>query len=607
MIDPILSLAISMHSAKGVYAVMLGSGVSKASGIMTGWEITLDLIRRLAVVANEECGEDAAAWYEKRYGEATDYCKILSELGRAKGNRRDILRRYFEPDPQAGNDDKRPTLAHRRIAELVKAGYIRVILTTNFDRLMEQALEAQGIYPTVIKKRQDLLGATPIQHERCLVVKLHGDYPDSELRNTEAELSTYHREVNRFLDRVFKEHGLIICGWSAEYDHALREAMRRCATRRYAWYWTIKDGLGGRSEETMRYLDAIPVHIQDADQFFDKLAANVFSLEEIDKPHPLTAETAVARLRSLMADNDVIHIERLLSEEVQELLDKVENDKAFDLYDRLSAQELDSQLKHHLTAASVLCRLFSTGFYYRNDHDLGPWARAVANLGFPQEFSGERIHRYLMLFPAFLCFYSAGVSALTKGRYDTLYELFWNTPMDAGIGFQGRKACRIPLWWCWWLDHFRNALGDIKDRQLELRRPVKVQQLAFRFHKQLYDFVRGCTAEFIRLDERYAEYFDRFEYLAALVFTRQEELRDRSKDGNWSIDPPLGFFALRDNVSFSALPVVRFFQESAPQDADPPAYLRAFGEGFGKEDFERIRGAYNAHAEHERLRWNVHI
>jgi hypothetical protein len=51
MIDPLLSLAISMHSQKGVYAVLLGSGVSRSAGIPTSWEVMTDLAFRVARAA----------------------------------------------------------------------------------------------------------------------------------------------------------------------------------------------------------------------------------------------------------------------------------------------------------------------------------------------------------------------------------------------------------------------------------------------------------------------------------------------------------------------------------------------------------------------------
>ncbi|QDX90924.1 hypothetical protein EEL30_00100 (plasmid) [Brevibacillus laterosporus] len=48
MIDSIISLSFSMYSNPGVYGVLLGSGVSRSAGIPTGWQIVLDLCRKLA-------------------------------------------------------------------------------------------------------------------------------------------------------------------------------------------------------------------------------------------------------------------------------------------------------------------------------------------------------------------------------------------------------------------------------------------------------------------------------------------------------------------------------------------------------------------------------
>ncbi len=72
MIDPILSLTFSIHSNQGVYALLLGSGVSRSAGIPTGWEVVLDLIRKLAHLSNEDCEPDPAVWYRSQYQEEPD-------------------------------------------------------------------------------------------------------------------------------------------------------------------------------------------------------------------------------------------------------------------------------------------------------------------------------------------------------------------------------------------------------------------------------------------------------------------------------------------------------------------------------------------------------
>jgi hypothetical protein len=72
MIDPFLNLAFSVFSSKGVYALLLGSGVSRASGVPTGWEILEDLMRKLAHLEGE-LPPDPAAWYRGRYHADPDY------------------------------------------------------------------------------------------------------------------------------------------------------------------------------------------------------------------------------------------------------------------------------------------------------------------------------------------------------------------------------------------------------------------------------------------------------------------------------------------------------------------------------------------------------
>lgn len=127
-----------------------------------------------------------------------------------------------------------PARRTRAIAELVKRGFVRVILTTNFDRLTEQALEAAGVSPQDIARPEAINGMAPLAHSPATVIKLHGDYKDLGSRNTPGELGEYPTEWTRLLDQVFDEYGLLISGWSADWDNALVAALegaRIAATR----------------------------------------------------------------------------------------------------------------------------------------------------------------------------------------------------------------------------------------------------------------------------------------------------------------------------------------------------------------------------------------
>src|SRR5436309_1275024 len=131
MIDPILSLAFGMHSNKGAYALLIGSGVSRSAGIPTGWEIVLDLIRKLAAMKSADCEPDPAAWYQKAFDEEPDYDKLLNSVAKWPAERSQLLKSYFEPTKQEREQGlKVPTEAHSAISALVLSGHIRAILTT---------------------------------------------------------------------------------------------------------------------------------------------------------------------------------------------------------------------------------------------------------------------------------------------------------------------------------------------------------------------------------------------------------------------------------------------------------------------------------------------
>lgn len=78
MIDPLIALAFSIYENKGVYCLLLGSGVSRSSEIPTGWEITLDLVRRIAALRGLTDEPNWAAWYKTTFGSEPKYSELLA-------------------------------------------------------------------------------------------------------------------------------------------------------------------------------------------------------------------------------------------------------------------------------------------------------------------------------------------------------------------------------------------------------------------------------------------------------------------------------------------------------------------------------------------------
>ena len=249
MIDPLISLAFSLYSNKGAYALLLGSGVSRSAAIPTGWEVVLDLVRKVAKLEDEDPEPDPAAWFVSKHGTEAEYSKLLDIVARTSTERQQLLRSYFEPtEAERSQGLKTPTAGHRAIAGLASKGYVRVIITTNFDRLLEKAMDELGVTPTVISTPDQIAGALPLVHSGITIIKLHGDYLDTRIKNTAKELARYSPKLNALLDRILDEYGLIVCGWSADWDIALREAIERCVTRRFTTYWSTRAALSSHAK-----------------------------------------------------------------------------------------------------------------------------------------------------------------------------------------------------------------------------------------------------------------------------------------------------------------------------------------------------------------------
>jgi len=287
-LDPTVRLALTLHANPGAYACLLGSGISFTSGIPTGWGMVLDLTTRVARVLGEDCGDDPAGWYKARFGEDPDYSMLLAMIAPTPAERSRLLRAYFEPTEEERRCGiKGPTPAHRALANLAKRGVMRLFVTTNFDRLLERALEDVNIAPMVVSTPDDLAGVPPLGQGEVTVIKVHGDYLDARIKNTPEEVDSYDPAIDVLLDRVFGEHGLIVCGWSGQWDTALIRAIERNPSPPYGTFWTGRRPPKGDAGRLLALRRGEFVQIAGADPFFSTLAERLaLLLGQRDTPAP---------------------------------------------------------------------------------------------------------------------------------------------------------------------------------------------------------------------------------------------------------------------------------------------------------------------------------
>lgn len=510
MIDPLHSLAFSIQSNRGVYAVLLGSGISRSAKVPTGWEITLDLIRKLASVSEQDCDASPEQWYQDIFGKYPDYSELLDSLARTPAERQQLLRGYLEATAEEREEGlKEPTKAHRAIADLVARGFIKVIITTNFDRLMETALVDVGIAPTILSTVDQVHGALPLIHTRCCIVKVHGDYLDTRIRNTPDELASYPEEFDSLLDRIFDEFGLIVCGWSADWDAALRTALLRAPSRRFSTYWAVRGEPGEPAARLIRHRAAQIVTIKDADTFFSTVQQHIQSLEQLSRPHPLSTEIAVASFKRYLSEPKYrIQLEELISTEVQNVLE-VTSGARFTMGGgtALSSESMTSRVRAYEAACTTLLALAVHAGYWAERPQFRVWQQMLSVLATRREVAGMTVWLELQRYPATILLYALGIGAVASDKVEFLAKLLRTTVPSETSG--DRPAVQV-------LPPFRLF------NNMDIPKHLEGMRNAFApLNVWMYETLKPFGRKVLPSEIDYARAFDKLEVLIALAYRRQ--------------------------------------------------------------------------------------
>lgn len=519
-LDPLVMLATGMHGQPGVYALLLGSGVSTGAGIPTGWGVVTELVRRAAAAANPEDPEapnraaaDPEAWWaEHGDGEQLGYSNLLAALAPTQAARRDLLAAFFEPtDEDAEQGLKISGPAHHAIAQLVKRGLVRVILTTNFDRLTERALEEAGVPPQVISRAEAVAGMTPLAHARATVIKLHGDYADLQSRNTVEELSAYPDEWKVLLARIADEYGLVVSGWSADWDHALVQALEEAQSRRYPLYWDSRSSKGEAARRLLAQRRGEVLTAASADELFGKLVASIEALDRLTEA-PLTTAMAVTRLKRYLPDPvRRIDLHDLVMQQVEQVAERAAEQTIS--IPGLSHQRIQEILADRLTDTEPLLQLVTTGVAHDRDEDHADvWVAVVQRLmqartAFEGSFQPplDQARHY----PALLALRAMGLVAIHTGHDGLLLRLL-NEPQFRNRLDNNTRLAAV------------HALHDLNVLDPNVVNGLPRWNLnGQRWHYPMSHLIRADLREPLRTwfpdDDDFTRVFDSYEYRCALL------------------------------------------------------------------------------------------
>ena len=237
--NPIVTLAASALPGEKKYILFAGAGISKDAGIPTSWELMIKTASLLYASETDKIDSkiDLEKWFiDSKYSKMS-YSKIMELIYPKTVDQQSFLRQFLGKY-QVGK-------SHKGIAELVRRGIIRAIITTNFDNYIEKALEEIGIETQVISTIEDLRNSEPLIH--CKVIRIykpHGTLDRGLLKNTPNDLEKLDPVMEDELIRVISEHGVIFLGYSGR-DPCILEIIKKQECRHFPSFWVnlkIPDG-----------------------------------------------------------------------------------------------------------------------------------------------------------------------------------------------------------------------------------------------------------------------------------------------------------------------------------------------------------------------------
>ena len=196
------------------FAFFIGAGCSVTSGIPTAGGLTKLWLDRLLDTNKIKKKKDIRAWINKNFenydedNPALSYGAVMEELfPRPMGRQREIERLVEGKDPSDGYAMLAQLITHERFGR-----QFNVVLTTNFDDLLNDALYLYPNKKALVIVHETLAHFVRVSTLKPLIVKLHGD-ARLDPKNLDIETSKISRKIAKKSKDLLADVGLVFIGY----------------------------------------------------------------------------------------------------------------------------------------------------------------------------------------------------------------------------------------------------------------------------------------------------------------------------------------------------------------------------------------------------------
>src|SRR5256714_1036518 len=251
------------------FAFFLGAGASRQSGIITASEMIRHFKEQIIAQSCPDAlkkDEEKAKWLSEQdwyQAEGTEYCKCFErfepkEIGR---------QRYIE----SIIEKREPSFGYVVLANLIARGHVNTIITTNFDDLVYSACTTfTGIRP-IVYAYGIMASEMRLTAHRSKILKLHGDYLYSALKNTGSELTAQDPNMARQFRQMLSEYGLIVVGYGGG-DKSIMDILSDISPSNDL-YWCVRRGdkINEDVEKLLREKSGFIVEIEGFDEMMNEV------------------------------------------------------------------------------------------------------------------------------------------------------------------------------------------------------------------------------------------------------------------------------------------------------------------------------------------------
>jgi tetratricopeptide (TPR) repeat protein len=262
------------------YAFFIGAGCSISSGIPGAASLVRDFwLPKLQEICAPDSGE-FGHWLNRELPDyvssnpAASYGCVIERLFLNPEDRQREIERLCE--------GKFPGFGYAVLATLIAeyAGSFNVVITTNFDDLVSDALFLFTSARPLVIGHESLAGFIRPTRTRPIVIKIHGDARLAP-QNTIAETSSLQKEVEGQVRALLHDRGLIFMGYGGN-DNGIKEMLLGLPKEAlpYGVYWIGGSEPQGTLRSWLEDRKAIWVERSDFDEMM------LLIRDSFDLPHP---------------------------------------------------------------------------------------------------------------------------------------------------------------------------------------------------------------------------------------------------------------------------------------------------------------------------------